>query len=214
MPVSMRDRLERWIPSYPSWAWAWHLEEAVFGQRKPVKLYADFVPLADSSGTTLSSLSLGPASFSDTNGLQVWLLTVERLKAVREHVKEMSGTDPPLHASIATADGIECQLFQGQPISLNGSTNQVGCTFRCYARVHAESIDLMACITLSEVLTNYAVSPSRSSPLSLISIQTNLDTAMRLQIPKGSGIFLCDRSSGDSPRKHIGVIIDPLQPSM
>jgi hypothetical protein len=189
------------------------LEEAVFGQRKPVKLYAEFVSLAGSSSATLSDLSLGPASFSDTDGLQVWLLSANQLKALREHIKQTSGMDPPLHARIATADGIECQLFQGQPISLNGSTTQVGCTLGCSARVHADSTDLIASITLSEVLTNDAVSIGGSPSLSLISIQTNLDTAMRLQIPKGSGIFLCDRSSRDSPRKHIGVIIDPLQPS-
>jgi hypothetical protein len=42
--------------------------------------------------------------------------------------------------------------------------------------------------------------------------RTNLDTALRLQIPRGSGIFLVDRNAGDSSRKLVGVIIDPLQP--
>jgi hypothetical protein len=68
----------------------------------------------------------------------------------------------------------------------------------------------MTCITLSELVTNEAVAPGESPPL--VSIQTNLDTSLQLRIPKGSGIFLFDRSAADSGRKTIGVIIDPPQP--
>jgi hypothetical protein len=68
----------------------------------------------------------------------------------------------------------------------------------------------MACITLSELVTNQALAPGGSAPVILI--QTNLDTALRLRIPRSSGFFLFDRSDSDSSRKPIGVIIDPLQP--
>jgi len=208
----LRDRLERRIPGTPLWARAWRLEEAVFGQRKRVNLYAEVVSLADSSRATPSSLALGPPSFSDTNDLQGWLIGTDQLKELREHLKHTSGEDPPLHPRISTADGVECQLFQGQSISLSGSTKQVGCTFHCCARVHPDSTDLMACITLSELVTNQTVAPGGSSPLVSISIQTNLDTALRLQIPKGRVIFLLHQSSPDSNCKSIGVIIDPPQP--
>jgi hypothetical protein len=210
MPVPLRDRLTRWIPRSANWAWAWRVEETVFGQRKPVNVYAEVVSLTGSSGSALSSLSLGPASFSHANGLQVWLLGADQLKALREHHKQTPGTEPPLRPRISTADGIECQLFQGQRIALNGSTNEVGCTFRCCPRVHPDCTDLMACITLSELVTNQALAPGGSAPVILI--QTNLDTALRLRIPRGSGFFLFDRSASDSSRKPIGVIVDPLQP--
>jgi hypothetical protein len=101
-------------------------------------------------------------------------------------------------------------LFQGQSIALGGLTNQVGCALGCCVRVHPDYTDLTACITLSELATNQAAASVGSAPL--ISIQTNLDTALRLQIPRGSGVFLVDQSSGDSTRKPVGVIIDPLQP--
>lgn len=214
MPVPLRDRLTRWIPTTPRWAWAWRVEAAVFGQRKPVNLYADVVSLADSSHATLSSLSLGPPNFSDTNGLQVWLLGADQLKALRGHFERTRGTDPLLRARISTADGIESRLFQGESVSLSGSTNQVGLALGCFARVRPDSTDLMAYITLSELVTNDTVALGGPSPLSIISIQTNLDAALRLQVPKGSGIFLFDRSSRDSSRKRIGVIIDPPQPKM
>jgi len=211
MPVPLRDRLTRWIPATPSWAWAWRIKEAVFfGHRKPVNVYAEVASLADSSRSTLASLSLGPASFSNTNGLQVWLLGADQLKALREHLKQTRGTDPPLRPRISTADGMACQLFQGESILLSGSTNQVGLSLGCCARVHPDYTDLMVGITLSELVTNEAVAPGGSSPL--LSIQTNLDTALRLQIPRGSGIYLIDQSARESSRKPTGVIIDPLQP--
>ena len=210
MPLPLRDRLTRWIPVTPHWAWAWRLEEAVFGKHKPVNLSAEVISLTDSSSPTLSSLALGPPSFSHTNGLQVWLLGTDQLKTLHEHLKPAPGTDPPLRPRISTADGMECWLFQGQSVLLSGSPSQVGLSLGCCARVHPDYTDLMTCITLSELVTNEAVAAGESPPL--VSIQTNLDTSLRLRIPKGSGIFLFDRSAPDSGRKTIGVIIDPPQP--
>ena len=47
MPVPFRNRLAQWIPATPGWAWAWRVEGAVFGKRKKVNLYADFVSLSE-----------------------------------------------------------------------------------------------------------------------------------------------------------------------
>jgi len=67
---------------------------------------------------------------------------------------------------------------------------------------------LLACVAVGALVISRSARPA---PF-LVSIQTNLDTALRLQIPKGSGFFLLDRSAQDSGRKTIGVIIDPPQP--
>jgi len=209
MPVALRDRLAQWIPQTRNWAWAWRVEDTLFGQRKPVNVYAEVVSLAEPSPATLSSLALGPASFSHTNGLQVWLLGADQLKTLRARLKQTPETEPSFRPRMSTADGIECQMFQGQSITLGGSTNQVGLTLGCCARVHPDHTDLTACIALSEIVTNDAAIPGGSSPF--VSIRTNLDTALRLQVPRGSGFFLFDRGAGDSSRKPIGVIIDPLQ---
>jgi hypothetical protein len=175
-----------------------------------VNLQAEVVSLADGSRAALSKLSLGPAGFSDTNGLEVWLLDAEGLKSLRDHLKETPGTELLFRPTIATADGIEGRMFQGEMISSGGSTKQVGIALSCCARVGPGTTDLITCITLSEPVTNEAVAPNGSPPLTRISIQTNLDAALRLQIPKGSGVFLLDGCSRESSRKPIGVIIDPL----
>jgi hypothetical protein len=193
------------------------MEEVVFGKRKHVNLYADFVSLSDSSRATFSSLSLGPPSVSDTNGLQVWLLGADQLKALREHFKltsptySFSGvngnggsvmdmrTFPPNTARMTTIDGIE-GVFHAETVS---SIGRSGLALGCFAQPRRDSTDLIAWITLTELIGNKA-----GNALGKSSIQTNLCASVRLQVPKGSGFFLVDRTSGDSGRKPIGVIVD------
>ena len=67
---------------------------------------------------------------------------------------------------------------------------------------------LLACVAVGALVISRSARPA---PF-LVSIQTNLDTALRVRIPKGSGIFLFDRSARDSDRKPLGIILDPPQP--
>ncbi|HWH71942.1 MAG TPA: hypothetical protein VNT26_21445 [Candidatus Sulfotelmatobacter sp.] len=212
MPTPFRDQVARWIPGSPGWAWAWRVEQAVFGRRKLVNLYAEVLAVTDSSPPGLSNLLPEPPSFSGSNGLRVWLLGSERFKALRDQLHQAPGTTLLFRPRISTADGIESRLVQGNSIALNGTTNQVGLAFGCFARVRSDATDLTTCLTLSEIITNQAVALGDSSSPTLISIQTNLDTALRLHIPKGSGCFLLDGSSLDSHRKRIGLLLEPPQP--
>jgi hypothetical protein len=187
----------------------WRLDQAVFGRRKAVNLFAAVVAFAHSSSANDSSLSLGTPSFSDANGMQVWLLRAEELKVLRERFKQTPGTEVINQARMSTADQIRTGMFAGQSIPLNGSTNEVGLRMDCFARVRPDSTDLIASITLSELMSNPPAGSSGSSLVSVVSIQTNLDAAFRVQIPKRSGVFLLDVFPAGSSRKRIGLIIDP-----
>jgi len=93
----------------------------MFGKRKKVNLDADFVSLSDSSRATLSSLSLGPPSVSDTNGLQVWLLGADQLKTLRGHFKL---TSPTYSFSSANGNGgsvMDMQTFPFNPARMTTS---------------------------------------------------------------------------------------------
>jgi hypothetical protein len=212
MPVSLRDRLGRWIPRTRGWAWAWAVEQAVFGKRKPVDFCAELVSLADASGASPASFSLGPPRLSDTNGLQVWLLRADQLKALREHFKQTPGMCTLCRPRISTANGSEAQLFAGESLSVGGVTQNVGVALGCWARVHSASSDLITCVRFSELVTNDAIASGGSSLASVVSVQTNLDVALRLQIPKGQGVLLLNAPPKNSAYQHICVLIDPLQP--
>lgn len=210
-PLLIRDRLGQWIPATPSWAWAWRLEDALFGRRKPVNIYADIIAFPNSTGGGLSSgLVLGSPSFSDTNGLQGWFLPGGELSSLRDNFKRSPGTDFLSHPRISTADGTEASMFVGQSILLNGSTGQVALKAGFFPRVRSHSTDLFAVISFSEPVTNQTGRPNGLQVQSLVSVQTNLDIAVRVQVPKGSGLFLLEGSSVGANHRHFGVLIEPL----
>ena len=211
-PLPVRERLGRWIPRSPRWAWAWRVEEIVFGRRKTVVISTQFMSFAETPSNVLSNLALGPPAFSATNGLQVWLPDGPAMKALRQHLDQAPGLALIARPTINAADGSECFMEIGQTVPVNGGTCNVGLSLHCLALLHPRLTDLSASILHSELANNSAaVAASNASPL--VPIQTNLDTGLRLRIPKGRGVLLLDRGSADSRLKQIGVLIDPLQPA-
>ncbi len=204
--MSARDRFESCLPRSTGWAWIWGVEQTLLGKRAPVNVSAEVISLADSSPALLSSLALGPPSFS-TNGLEIWLLEAKPLKALRERFKSVRGLEVLSRPRISTADGIGCTMFQGESIA-GGA--QVGLEFGCHVRTGPHSTDLMTSVTFSEMVTNQGALTGSSA---LSSIQTNLNVAVRVQVPEGNGLLLLDRSSAvNLNRKRVGLLMDPLQP--
>jgi hypothetical protein len=208
-PLPLRDRVESLIPGASLPAWVWHLENVIFGKRKPVNIYGDLFDFSTQAGAgVVSSLSLGAPIYSEPNGFQVWFLGSEDLKAVRQRLKQRPEVDFLNHPRVSTADGVEASVFIGNSISLNGVTNEVGVKMNWFPRVHSHSLDLFAMITLSEALTNQADVSASGLEDRIVSIHTNLDIAARLQIPKGRGVFLVKDSPGEASQRTFGVIID------
>jgi hypothetical protein len=208
-PLPLRDRMLQCFPTASSWSWVPGVEDVVFGRRKPVNVYADVIALQDSTVECLhSSLALGRPSFSDTNGLQVWFLGGRELRSVRDTLKRTPGADFLSHPRINTADGCECSMFVGESIVLNGSTNDVGLKAAFFPRVRKESTDLFAMVSFSELVTNLTGLPYGSNAASVVSIQTDLDFAARLLVPKGSGFLLLDGNSVGAARKRFGALIE------
>jgi hypothetical protein len=209
-PLPLRDRLVQWIPAASSWSWVPHLEDVLLGRRKPINVYADIIALPNSAGGTLpSSLALGKPSFSATNGLQVWLLGDREVRSLRDCLKRTRGSDSLNHPRISTADGVEASIFVGESILLNGLTNEVGLKAAFFARVRSDSTDLFAVISFSELVTNQTRVPNALTATSVVSVQTNMDIAARLQVPKGKGILLLDGNSVGAARKRFGALIEP-----
>lgn len=209
-PLAFRDRLAGWIPGASSSFWRWRLGNSVFGQRKPVNIYADVLALSEpTSAGLVSSLALEKPVFAEPNGLQVWFLRSGDVKAVHERLKRTPGIDSLGRPRICMADGVEASIFSGPSVPLNGVVKQVGLKMDCFARVRSRSTELFAVITLSEAVTNQMAAATTSPPANSISIRTNLDIKARLQIPKGSGVLLVKHSPDDPNHRTFGVVIDP-----
>lgn len=210
-PVSWRDRFVQWTPATPSWAWMWRLGDKLFGQRKPVNIYGEIVMFPGSTDSVmLAAQVLGKPGFLGQNGLNIWLVQEGELNSLRERLKQTPGSHFVTRPRISTADGVGASLFTGESISLNGAANDVGLKVGCFARVHKESTDLFVDVTYSEALTNQGAITDDARPIASVSIQTNLDVAARLQIPKGSGVVLLKRTSGGGNHNAFGFLIEPL----
>ena len=209
-PMSFRDWVDRRIPPKLSWRWAWNMEQRLFGSRKPVLIQADVVSFSNSPPTLLTNSTLGPPNFSDTYGLGVWLLSSNQVRALRQYLWQTPGVAMLSRPRISTAEGIQASL------SVN-SSGAGGIECSCCARFRRNSSDLLTHITVSELLMkdNPAIDtdgygPNGYTPPTITVLQTNLDTALRVQVPKGNGIFFLDQSHHEPPRKNIGVLIDPF----
>jgi hypothetical protein len=210
VPITLRDRVGRWLPSRPGWGWAWVVERAVFGPRKTINLYAEIFELGSSSSRALFDPALGRPDYTGTNGLQVWLLEPGAIKTLRERVKEAPGFHSLGGPRVSTAEGIGTRLFQGQAITVNGLTNQVGLAVDYFARLRPTGTDLFATLELSSLTANTTNVPDGATPAQQFTIQTNLDLALRVQVPKGWGLFLLDPGPGAAHQAGLGVILDPL----
>jgi hypothetical protein len=211
-PVTWRNRVGRWLPATATWSWVVRLDQAVFGRRKPVNLSADILTLTDSSRAAIDVLVLGPPNFSDPDGLRVWLLGADELGILRVRLGKAEGTEMLFHPRVGTTEETACRLFQGRLVPAQGLTNNVGLELGCFTRLHPESTDLFATIKFSELVTNAAGGGGRFFPAGGLAVRTNLDAALRVQIPRGKGMFLLDESPAGSDRRHLGFILDPPQP--
>lgn len=202
-PLPLRERIGRLMPGKIAASWIyWRLDQAFFGRRQPVVLQFDAIKLAQARGSGFSKLALRAPDFSDSHGLQVWQLGQKELVSLRDRLKRMPDSDPCGCGRISTGDGIECSLSQGQSITIGRTPCVAGMNVDCFTRSRAEAADLTAHVTLSEVLTNTAVS---AAPVCL---QTNLDVALRLQIPKGKGIFFIDASRDGVRQGPVCMVIE------
>jgi hypothetical protein len=95
----------------------------------------------------------------------------------------------------------------GESALINGATNRVGLEAGFFPRVRADRTDVFASVHFTEIVTNTAKRPDGRFPS--LSIQTNLDLAIRLKIPKGSGLLLLNGGPMEANGKRVGIILDP-----
>ncbi|HEV2208467.1 MAG TPA: hypothetical protein VG167_06795 [Verrucomicrobiae bacterium] len=208
-PLPFRDRLIQAIPGHPAWAWLYHLEDTVFGRRKSLLLDAELIATPNASRTGLAAcLPRTNPQWADPTGLRIWLLENHELKMLQQNLLAVPGARLLSHPRISTGDGIGASLFTGEPIVLDGHTNDIGLRFDCFPRVRSRSTDLSATIRFTEVLTNQLFRANSKQLETVLSIRTNLDTGARLQIPHGSGVVFLQQSTPGSNAPNFCFIIN------
>jgi hypothetical protein len=176
--------------------WVYRVENAIFGERKSVRVSADIMELSGPSLTNFEATLKLPSPTYATNGLKVWFLSDAQLKEIGESNSPARGIDIKIHPAIQTADGIVASMFMGQSMPTKAGMMPVGSSMQCSALVHDDSIVLLTEIVQSEFGDGV--------------VQTNFAINARLNVPNGKGVFLVEQPKGGATNGW-GVVIHPLR---
>jgi hypothetical protein len=204
MPMSFVDRMERVVPTSPGWDWFWRLEQRIRGMGKPVNLFGQVIALPRETISGANSLGVGPPELDATNGLQVWILRAEQLQSLSRTLKQFAGAEVMSRPRVSTGSLVESSLFTGQPLVIGGVKTDVGISARYYPRVQADRLDLVAIVSFTEAVTNLAAAVEDQ-----LQVRTNLHVGLRVQLPKGSGLFLLQHSFDPAEGRTYGLLLDP-----
>jgi hypothetical protein len=213
MPPQRVSLFDRCIPATPAWAWLWRLKQTIVGQSKQVNLNASVIQFTNSTEAILARLALSQAPFIGTNGVRVWVLEERELNAVRPRITQTPGSEVLYAPRVATADEIISQTSQSQTLTLNHSgVRTVGLDIALLPRVRGQVTDLTAIFTLSQTVTNPPGISSALAGAGLVSVETNLDVGVRLQIPNRGGAFLLQGNPSATSPRCIGLVLSASLP--
>jgi len=212
IPPQKVSLFDRWVPRQPSWAWLWRLKETIAGRPKVCDLAATVFDFTGSGEAFLTNFSLPKPEYADATGLSIWILSEAELSALRPRLRQTPGAEVLQSARIITADGEQARLTSGNTIPIQGVSTSVGLSVDFLPRMRPEATDITTIITLSEVVTNRPGTTAGSSPIGATCVQTNLAVAARIQVPKGSGVFLLEGPSAAANQKRIGVLLSVNSP--
>jgi hypothetical protein len=189
--------IHRWIP--PTWGWFWRLKESLLGRTKVIALNTTIFDCQGLSNDVLSALSLPQPDFSDTNGLQVWVMHDSELGALRRRLEQTPGNLVLFSPRVITGDRVGTRLSATAAVFIDGAPRDVGLTTDFLPLIHREATDLSTMLAHTMAVTNYADAS--------ISVRTNFSVAARIQVPIGSGIFMFKAGHSDTNRNSIGIVI-------
>jgi hypothetical protein len=207
IPPQKVSLFERWAPRQPSWNWLWRVKETVVGRRKVCDLGATVVDFAGTGEAFLINHPLPAPAFTDAKGLRIWLLSEEEMSALGRNLRQQPGSEILYIPRIMTADGMQASLFAGGTFPIRGSQTPVGLAIDFLPRVRPNGTDVTTIMSLTEAITNQASTTAGSPPVGAVCVQTNFEAVARIQIPKGSGVFLLEGPPTGTNQKRIGVVL-------
>ncbi|MDB6017598.1 MAG: hypothetical protein JWR19_2087 [Pedosphaera sp.] len=197
MPTYKVPLPDHWIPV--SWGWLWRLKQTVLGSAKRIDLNLKFIELKNATNPLE-----GREALAETNGVRVWILNDAEMTNLSRHLEQLPGNLVLSSPRISTADGVQSGMSMGSGRSIQGVQSSESYSLIFSPGVRQNATDLTMAITV----TDTTVSPSGTSNTA----QTNLAVTARIQIPKGSGLFLLDANPSNTNGRHLGLMISATRP--
>jgi hypothetical protein len=201
-PLSTRERLDRYTVT--RWRWVQALENLILGPPKTIS-FAVF-QLGKQNAMPFDDI-VDTASAEDvTNGLQVWFLPAVSLNALRTRI-EADARNKLYQPIITTPAGSRAAMgLMEQAVITNGVTSVPGLEVVFLPLRSRRTTDFFASVVAFTTVTD----DSKQGGGRIGYTRTNVDIAVRLQIPKGKGVLLLQGKPGNNKEYQAGFILDPL----
>jgi hypothetical protein len=207
IPRQKVSLFDLWVPRQRSWNWLWHMKDTIVGRPRVCDLRATVVDFSGSGESFLTNHPLPAPAFTDAKRLRIWLLSDDEMRALGRDLRQESGTEVLFMPGITTADGMQAQLSAGNTVPIMGVPTMAGLVINFLAHVRPIATDVTTIISLTEAITNQPSTTAGSAPAGVLGVQTDFALAARLQIPKGSGVFLLQGEPAAANQKRIGVLL-------
>jgi hypothetical protein len=201
-PLSIRERLDR--NTLTRWQWVQALENLILGSPKTISCAVfqlgqqDAMPFEEIVGTVSAE--------DVTNGLQVWFLPAVSLNGLRTRIAA-DAHNKVYRQTTTTPAGTRAALgLMEQAVITNGVASVPGLELLFLPRRSSQTTDLFANVVAFTVVTE----DSKQGGGRIGYTRTNVDIAVRLQIPKGKGVLLLQGKPGNNKEYQTGFILDPL----
>jgi len=206
-PLSIRERLDRL--GLTRWRWVRAVENLIPGQPNtgsPKTINCALFQLDPQNAIPFEEI-VGIASAEDvTNGLRLWFLPAARLNALCTRI-EADAHRKLYRPTITTSDGDRAALgLMEEPVITNGVTSVPGWEVMLLPRRRSQTTDLFVNVVAFAEVTDDAKRDGGGMGYT----RTNVDIAVRLQIPNGKGVLLLQGTPGNNKEYQAGFILDPL----
>jgi hypothetical protein len=191
---SARDRFSMTLG--PRRKWVARAEQAIFGERRSVRISAEIMELSGPALTNLETSLRLPAPTYATNGVKIWFLGAASLMEIGRRDSPARGIEILTTPRIVTAEGMASSVFMGQSMPTKTGMTPVGIGMMCSASVRDGYTTLLTELFQSEFIDGI--------------VRTNFTIHARLNVPKGKGVFVMQQSNGAATNGW-GMVIHPMR---
>jgi hypothetical protein len=192
--------LIRLVPAIQRWSWFWRVRQKLFGNKRTVEIDVSVVECQASFN--LFPVEISQRAFAGTNGLRAWSLAPHELTELRNSLKKSPTADFQFTGRATTSDGMGLGMYCGP--------GNYGFSMDSWPRLHGSSIDLLSSFKLTTAVTN----DLGDGQVPAVSLLTNFESVVRMQITNGGGAFLMQTRSNTPPGKNTAILVSVSLPAM
>jgi hypothetical protein len=207
IPRQKVSLFDRWMPRQASWNWLWHLRDTIAGRPSAFNLRTTVLDFAGPGEAFLTNHPLPAPTYTGEKGLKIWLLSGAEQRALESNLSRNGGPEILSTPGISTVSGGQACLMSTESLHINGVPTTGGLVIDLLPNVHSKATDLTTLISLTEVVRDPLSASGGSPGPETVSVRTNFAAAMRLQVPKGSGVFVLQGKPATPNGKHIGLLL-------